>query len=678
MKDKNPQNIYTHRDLSWLSFNERVLEEAEDRKNPLFERLKFMAIFANNLSEFYMVRVAGIKRLIDAGYNSKDKFGWYPHDLYSEVRRRAGESVKRLYGIYQRAMQKDLPKNSIFMKKYDELDNKQLQFVKKYFENTLYPIITPLAVDLAHPFPVLSSKSLSFAVSVKKQGEMNFAIITLPINVSRVLWLPADEGQYSFILIDEVIRHNMERFFRGCKLGESVLFRVIRDSELSVEEEYEDDLLRTIEMEIKKRPNAKVVYLEVEENGSSFLMDILSENIGFPKDEFTIIKGELDLSYLFGLIGNVPRAELFYPSFTPGKIEYENIFEKIAEEGEFLLHVPYQSFQPTVDLIKTAANDKDVLAIKMTLYRTNKNSAVVQALKEAAQNKKQVTVLVEIKARFDEESNIQWVRELEEAGCHVVYGLPGMKIHSKIALIVREEEGKIQRYVHLSTGNYNEKTAEIYTDYGYFTSNEDFAKDISDVFNVITGYSVPSRWKRIMSAPYDLRGYFIDLVDKEIECQRKYGNGSIFVKMNSFEDTHMIDKIYEASKAGVKVQMLVRGICSLVPGVESMSNNVQVKSIVGRFLEHSRIFTFNNNNDERVFLSSADWMRRNFDRRIELLFEIYNKGHKENIKGVLDMYWKDNVKGRTLLKDGTYVKDERPGNPYNSQESLISYYFDNA
>jgi len=672
MEKKDLRKIYIHRDLSWLSFNERVLEEAEDARNPLFERLKFMAIFSGNLDEFFMVRVAGIKRLVDAGYNSKDKFGWYPYDLLVETRARTDALLKRLYDL-RKKISKDLAKNSIYIKSYEDLDKKQLQFAKRYFEDTVYPVVTPLAVDQGHPFPVLPSRSMSFAVSLTKYNETHLAIINLPKGIPRLVALPSEEGEFAFVLLEDVMRNDLGRFFRGYKLNDSILFRVIRDSELSVEEEYEDDLLRAIESEVKKRPRARVISLEVGGEHTRQLLDMLCESIGFPGGEVRKTSGELDLSYFFELISAVPKSGLFYESFSPAKKSYDNIFDGI-KEGEFLVHVPFQSFQPTVDLLRAAASDRDVLAIKMTLYRTNRDSAIVRALKEASANRKQVTVLVELKARFDEETNIQWARELEEAGCHVVYGMPGMKIHSKITLVVRKEEERIRRYVHLSTGNYNEKTAEIYTDYGYFTSNDDFGRDISDVFNVITGYSMPSRWKRIMSAPYDLRQYFMELVDNEIEYQAKYGNGRVFAKMNSLEDVHMIDKIYEASRAGVKVDLMVRGICSLIPGVKGMSENVRVSSIVGRFLEHTRIFLFNNNNDERIFLSSADWMRRNFDRRIELLFEIYNNDLKDGLKKVIGIYGRDNVKTRILARDGSYSRKKKDGPPSNAQEELISYY----
>ncbi|MBF0217366.1 MAG: polyphosphate kinase 1 [Candidatus Omnitrophica bacterium] len=673
MAKNDPKDIYIHRDISWLDFNERVLEEAEDPANPILERLRFMAIFANNLDEFFMVRVSGVKRLIDAGYNSKDKFGWYPYDLYKVITERTDALSKRLYDLRDRKIMKDLAKNLIFVKRYEELDPEQLKYAKKYFNDTLYPIITPIAVDQGHPFPIILSKSLSFAVELAIYKKKCFAVIIVPQNVPRLIKLPSERDELNYILMEEVMKNNIERFFRGHKLVNKFLFRVIRDSELSVDEEYEEDLLSAIDAEIKKRPRAKVIALEVEKDSSPELLANICESIVFPFEEVTRINNDLDLTYFFEMASLVPMTNLCYKSFVPASIQYGNIFDKM-KEGDFIIHLPFQSFKPTVDLVKSASVDPGVLAIKMTLYRTNRDSDIVKALKEAAKNKKQVTVLVEIKARFDEEANIRWARELEESGCHVMYGIPGMKIHSKITLVIRREEDRIRRYVHLSTGNYNEKTASLYTDCGYFTANDDFARDISDVFNVITGYSLPSRWKRIVASPYDLRQYYIELIDKEIESQKSHGNGGIFAKLNSLEDVFIIDKLYEASKAGVKINLLVRGICALVPGVKGLSENISVRSIVGRFLEHSRVFITNNNNDKRIFLSSADWMRRNFDRRIELLFEIYDEKIKDHLKMVMELYWKDDVKARILTAQGKYERAVRGSEPVNAQENLIGLY----
>lgn len=671
----NLKDKFIHRDLSWLSFNERVMEEASDTSNPLLERCRFLAIFVSNLDEFYMVRVAGTRKLVDSQYNVRDQFGYYPSELLTDIKERADVLTKRLYEIYQGKVRKDLEKNEIFLKTHDELNNEQKKFVKKFFDTTLYPIITPMAVDQGHPFPVLPSKTLAVAVSVIRKDETHLAIIPIPKNIPRLLKLPAEKDEHNFIFIDEIVLQNLKNFFRGYNIEGQALFRVVRDSELAVVEEMTPDLLKAIEGEIKKRSWAKVVSLEVEKSCPPALLEALCQGLSYPKEEVVSVAGNLDLSFFYDLTRQVDRPDLCYREFGRAKIEYENIFDKI-NESDFIVHLPYQSFYPTVDLIQTAARDENVLAIKMTLYRTNEDSGIIKGLVEAAKNKKQVTVLVEIKARFDEEKNISWVRELEEAGCHVIYGMPGLKIHSKMALVVRKHEGRIRRYVHLSTGNYNENTARLYTDIGYFTANDDFAKDISDVFNVITGYSMPSPWKRIVASPNDLRQYFFELIAKEMEYQKKYKNGFIRAKMNSLEDPEMILKLYEASAAGVKIKLLVRGICCLVPGAAGLSENIEVKSIVGRFLEHSRIFITHNNGTPRVFLASADWMSRNFDRRVELLFEIYKEEMKEHLQMLLETYAKDTLKSRILQPDKTYARPVDVDEKFNAQEHLISLYTD--
>ncbi len=664
---------FIHRDLSWFSFNERVLEEAKDANNPLLERLKFLAICANNLDEFFMVRVAGLKRLVDAGYNRKDNFGRYPQELLLEIQEKTDSFIGRLYEAFRQDIGKDLQKNRISILKPDQLNPEQKKAVKKYFEATLFPIITPMAVDQGHPFPVLHSKTNAFAVYLSRSDTSYLALLILPQSVQRFFKLPSEKDEFCFILIDEILRENLEGFFRGYKIMGSFSFRVIRDSEFSIQEEYAPDLLKAIEDEVKKRPKAKIVCLQVEKDYNPQLLELLYTGLEFPKDQVSVIDGNLDLTSLFELPSQIARPDLTYRSYIPAKTEYENIFDKIKEE-DFMLHTPYQSFNPTVDLIESAAKDQDVLAIKMTLYRTNEDSAIIRALAEAAKSRKQVTVLVELKARFDEQRNIEWTRDLEAAGCHVIYGMPGIKIHSKMALIVRREDGRMRRYVHLSTGNYNEKTARAYTDVGYFTANDDVAKDISDMFNVITGYSLPARWKRIVASPNDMRQYFFEMIDKEMEFQKKYKNGFIFAKMNSLEDTKIIEKLYEASNAGVRVRLLVRGICCLIPQAAGMSENIEVKSIVGRFLEHSRVYLFNNNSDYRVFLASADWMARNFDRRIELLFEVNKAQLKEHLKFVLEQYWKDNLKSHSLAPDKQYFRPKKEDKPFNAQEYLIEYY----
>jgi polyphosphate kinase len=406
---------------------------------------------------------------------------------------------------------------------------------------------------------------------------------------------------------------------------------------------------------------------------SDELVGLFCKHLEFPQSEVSHVKGSVDMAYVFELIESVPMPQLRYPDYIPAEIAYESIFSRIAE-GDMLVHMPYQSFKPVSDLIAAAADDTDVLAIKMTLYRVNDGSSIIAALKRAAENGKQVTVLVEIKARFDEERNIKWVRTLEDAGCHVIYGMVNMKVHAKIALIVRREPNGIKRYVHISTGNYNEKTARMYSDCAFFTAQDEYARDVAEVFNVITGYSVPAHWQYIATAPHDLRTRFVELIDTEIKYQKKYKNGFIFAKMNSLEDVMLVDKLYEASRAGVRIQLLVRGICVLIPGLPGLSSTIEVRSIVGRFLEHSRIFMFNNNGSQRVFMSSADWMRRNCDARIEIMFELVKESLRDHVIFILNTYWKDTMKARMLTPEKTYIRPPHAAEPFNAQEYLLAYY----
>jgi len=664
---------FIHRDLSWLEFNRRVMEEAADDRNPLLERLKFLSIFVSNLDEFYMVRVAGLKKLLDSGYNRKDQFGFASSELFLDIKLKADGLIEDLYDIYNGPIKAMLEEHKIYLKKPKDLNEVQKKVVKRYFETTLYPIITPMAVDQGHPFPVLPSKTIALAVSIVRLEKTHLAIIPVPKSVPRLLRLPSEGDEFNFILIDHLIKENLESFFKGYKIQAVSEFRLLRDSEIAFDEEFAPNLLKAMEKELKKRTSAKTVYVEVEHDANVELLDILCTGLNFSREEIVFVPSDLDLSFFFEIAHNIDRPGVRFASYVPSKMSYENIFDKIKDE-DFIIHLPYQSFLPTEDLIQTAAKDPEVLAIKMTLYRANEDSNIIKALMEAAKRRKQVTVVVEIKARFEEEKNIQWARELEEAGCHVIYGIAGLKIHSKMTLIVRREEGRIRRYVHLSTGNYNEKTARIYTDIGYFTANDDFARDVADMFNVITGYSQPSPWKRVISSPYDLRKYFFDLIDNEIEGHAKHKNGLIVAKMNSLEDVQMIDKLYAASQAGVKIKLIVRGICCLVPGLEGLSENIEVRSIVGQFLEHSRIFVFHNNGAPRVFLSSADWMTRNFDRRIELLFEITKAEIKNHLQFILENYFKDSFKARVLKKDKLYARVSADLTAFNAQEYFINHY----
>jgi polyphosphate kinase len=662
---------YFDRDLNWLAFNERVIEEAEDTANPLLERAKFIAIFASNLDEFYMKRVASLRRLMDESPNHADGFGFHPVEVYDAVEQYVTELRKRLYRAYDEVVGRELPGHGIRLKPYEELDERERTRAQEYFETTLYPVMTPMAVDQGRPFPILPSKTLSFAVKAQGEKKHHLAILPIPQVVPRLFRLPG--ASPSFILIDEIVRAHLEAFFRGHPIVESAMFRVVRDSELDLDEEAVDDLLYAVEKEVRKRPRARAVAMEIERHVSPQMLDHLCKLIDIETESTKLIAGHLDLSFLFALPGQVARPGLAYPGFVPAGMKYKDIFERMRR-GEFLVHLPFQSFQPVIDLIQSAAEDEQVLAIKMTLYRTNETSAVVKALMRAAENGKQITVLVELRARFDEERNISWARALEQAGCHVIYGIPGLKIHSKLAVIIRREEDGIRRYVHLGTGNYNESTARLYTDIGFFTVNEDIARDVSDTFNVISGYSQPPHWRKVVSAPHDLKPFLFHLIDQEIEHQKLHGNGLVFAKCNALQDKEMIDKLYEAARAGVRMKLLVRGLCCMVPGVKGLSETVEVRSIVGRFLEHSRIYLFHNNGNPRVFCSSADWMKRNLDRRIELMFPIEDRDLKQHLSWLLDTYWQDNVKARVLMPDGSYVRVPRKGEALNVQEFLIQHY----
>ncbi len=666
---------YFQRELSWLRFNERVLEEALDPSNPLLERLNFLAIFVSNLDEFHMVRVAGLRRLLDADFTGTDETGHGPARTLEDIRARVHGLISRVVAAYEHLRGHDLPQAGVLLLRHEDLKEADLRVANEYFRTTVFPLMTPMAVDPGHPFPVLPSKTLFFAVQLERGRKHHLAIVPVPTVLARIYPLPPAQGKKRFVLLDEIIRGNMQSFFRGYGIREAVCMRLLRDGDLEIGEEYADDLLKAIERQIKRRPFARPVYMEVEKSVSPDLLARLCKETELPPADAYRMGTTPDLSFLGALLPLIDRPGLRYPAFTPSPVPCDNLFDRIRR-GPLLLHHPYQSFLPVIELLRAAARDPQVLAVKMTLYRIHTRSAIVAALQEAAAAGKQVTVLVELKARFDEEKNIGWARELERSGCHVIYGIPGIKIHSKILLIVRLEDNQIRRYMHLSTGNYNERTAFVYTDLGLFTADEDMGRDISEMFNVISGYSMPPRWRKVTSAPYDLRGYLERLIDNEIDNQKRYGTGRIFAKVNSLSDPAAIDKLYEASQSGVSIRLLVRGICCLVPGVPGQSENIEVRSLVGRFLEHSRIYCFHCNGQPRFFLSSADLMSRNLDRRIELLLPVEDDEHKKHLDWLLGAYWKDNVKARRLAADGTYAPLPRGENEpaVVLHDLLISHY----
>lgn len=661
---------YVNREWSWLAFNERVLEEAEDRDNPLLERLKFVAIFASNLDEFYMKRVAALCDVIDEGSTRPDSFGYTPQETYQGIAAIADRLRVRHYSVFRRLLRNELAAAGIRLLGTDGIGERDKALLQSYFDSTVYPLVTPMAVDQSHPFPILPSKTLSLAVRLERKGEPALAIIPLPTSLPRLVRLLSPRQEHRFVLLGDLLRANLGRFFRGYDIRESVVFRVMRDSELNIDEEDAADLLEAVEQEVRDRPRAKPVVLEIEKSASEELLRAVTDRIGIVPERVRRIDGRIDLTLLYELIAKVQRPDLQERPYRAGRVEYGDIFARLRE-SDLMIHVPYQSLQPVVDLVDRAADDPDVLGIKITLYRTYQESAVVQALKRAALNGKQVTVMVEIKASFDEERNIRWARQLEAAGCHVVYGITGMKIHAKLCLVIRREEDGIRRYVHLGTGNYNEATARVYTDLHLLTCAEPFGRDASDVFNVISGHSLPPCWNKLVVAPHHLRDFFLQLIDGEIENQRRTGTGFIFAKLNALQDRRIVDKLYEAGAAGVTTRLLVRGICCLRPGLKGLSETIEVRSIVGRFLEHSRIYLFGGNGDARVFLSSSDWMKRNMERRIELLFPVEKPELKQEVRSLLDHYWRDCAKARIMMLDGTYRLATAARPPFNVQEELI-------
>ncbi|AOM82613.1 RNA degradosome polyphosphate kinase [Salisediminibacterium beveridgei] len=684
MKDNLQEtNLYNNRELSWLRFNERVLEEAEDSRNPLLERLKFMAIFSSNLDEFYMVRVAGLKDQVEAGFNKpENKAGMTPKQQLKAISELCHELVKRQYHHFENDLKDGLRKEGIQFLTIQDLDFEEIIRLEDYFRDFIMPVLTPMAIDAYRPFPMLSNKSLNLAVVLqgKKEDKVEkLAIVQVPSLLNRAVRIKRNHG-VSYVLLEDIITHFIGGLFSGNQVMSVSPFRITRNADLTIHEEGARDLLREIEKELKKRKWGAAVRLEInrhnmEERVLSFLTSVLEIKSG----DIYELTGPLDISFLFNLHNQLQDShehlldESFVPQPSQDLNENEDLFDAIRERDIFFHH-PYESFQPIVDLIAQASDDPDVMAIKQTLYRVSGDSPVIAALMRAAENGKQVTVLVELKARFDEEQNIQWAKKLEKAGVHVIYGITGLKTHSKITLMIRQEDNDIQRYVHLGTGNYNDSTAKLYTDMGILTSDPQFGEDATNFFNHLSGFSKKPKWNKITTSPFNMRDKLLKLIDKEISSHIKYGNGCIKAKMNSLTDKPLIMKLYEASQQGVIIKLIVRGICCLRPGIPGISEHITVISIIDRFLEHSRIFYFFQNGQEMLYLSSADWMTRNMEKRIEILFPVEKQGVKERVKQVLDYGLKDNVKAREQQPDGSYTyilpKENEP--LFRSQEQL--YY----
>lgn len=673
MNDFRDSSLYINRELSWLEFNERVLEEAFDKTNPILERFKFLAITASNMDEFFMVRVAGLMDQEFAGRKKKDVAGLTPTEQLKKISDRTHEMVTRQYSCLNRSLVPQLKSDNIVFKAYGELTDPQKEFVKYYFNHTLFPVLTPMAIDSSRPFPLLANKSLNLMVEL--EGDEVFAVVQVPSVVARLVELPdTEDGKREFILLEDIIKHFIGKLFDGCSVVATAAFRITRNSDLEIDEEESNDLLEEIEESIKRRKWGEPVRLEVEKGISKHSFEFLKNQLMLENRDIYKINGIIDLTVCFaaaGISGCESLCDKPMPPIQVKAFKDKDMYEVIKQRDVLVYH-PYESFDCVVNFVRTSAADPQVLAIKQTLYRVSGNSPIIGALIQAAENGKQVTVLVELKARFDEENNINWARKLEKAGCHVVYGLVGLKTHCKLCMVVRKEEDGIHRYVHLGTGNYNDKTAKLYTDMGMFTAKESYGADVSKLFNVLTGYSKATNYTTIAVAPTGLRDMFEGHIRQEAKNAREGKKARIYAKMNSLVDAGIIRALYEAASAGVEIKLVVRGICCLRPGVAGVSENITVTSIVGRFLEHSRIYYFENDGDPKLYLASADWMTRNLDRRVEVTFPVEDENVKKQVLDALELTLADTVKARIMQSDGTYKRVDKRGK--ESVHSQMVFY----
>ena len=666
-----PEYFY-NRELSWLKFNLRVLKEAMVKEAPLLERLKFVAISASNLDEFFMVRVAGLWSNYDNGIEKRDASGLSVKEQLDAISEAAHAQV-RTQTKYLMALMAEMDAVGLHFRRVGDLSEMGRDWLEEYYREVVYPVLTPMAVDASRPFPFLANKTLNLAVElVKADGEHSMGLIQVPSVLDRITEV-VPEGRRTFVFLEDIIASHCNDLFKGCHILDLVPFRVTRDSDLDIEEEDSVDLMKEVEESLRKRKRGVTVRLELFKTNNTRIKKFLEENLDVTDMEVYEINGALDPTCFFKFTGMKGMWPWLYEPFVPQRPlelpEDGDLFAAIREK-DILLHHPYESFDPVVKLVSDAADDPQVLAIKQTLYRVSGNSPIVAALARAAENGKQVTVLVELKARFDEENNILWARRLEKAGCHVIYGLVGLKTHAKIILIVRREDNGIKRYLHLGTGNYNDSTAKLYTDLGLMTANDEFGSDASAFFNLLSGYSEPPVWNKLVMAPLGLREKIYALIDNEIEMVKAGKPGHIIAKMNSLIDQPVIQKLYEASAAGVHIDLIVRGICGLRTGIEGISENITVRSIVGRQLEHSRIFWFANGGEEQLYLSSADWMPRNLNDRVELFFPIETEEHIQRIKGLLDLYLRDNVGAHMMQSNGTYRRVRNKLEPVSVQSTL--------
>ncbi len=670
--------LYTNRELSWLLFNKRVLSEARDKQIPLFERLKFLSITASNLDEFFMVRVASLKDMVNAGYSKKDIAGMTAKEQLAKLYVQTHKLVEQQYVTYNRSLLPLLKANGLHVvEKHEDLTQEQAAYADGYFADSVYPVLTPMAVDSSRPFPLIRNKSLNLGALVKKKGEkeseLEFATVQVPSVLPRIVQIPAKEGK-CVILLEEIIERNIHKLFLNYDIVCVYPFRIMRNADLTIDEDEAEDLLKEIEKQLKRRQWGQAIRLEVDAGVDKRLLKIIKDELRVEEDDIYCIDGPLDLTFLMKMYGLEGFEAFKVPSHKPSPVPQLpadcDIFAQIRKE-DILLHHPYQTFTPVVEFIRQAAKDPEVLAIKQTLYRVSGNSPIIAALAQAAENGKQVTVLVELKARFDEENNIVWARKLEQAGCHVIYGLVGLKTHSKITLVVRREEDGIRRYVHLGTGNYNDATAKLYTDLGLFTCSEAIGEDATAVFNMLSGYSEPLSWNKLLLAPLWLKDRFLYLIRREKQHAQSGRKARIVAKMNSLCDPDIIAGLYEASAAGVQIDLVVRGICCLKVGIPGVSETITVRSIVGNFLEHSRIFYFENDGKSEVYCGSADWMPRNLERRVEIVFPVEEPALKQRIIHILDSELRDTMKAHVLQPDGSYEKVDRRGKEaYNSQDAF--------
>lgn len=686
---------FFNRELSWLEFNNRILHEARDKNNPLLERIKFLSITASNLDEFYIVRVASLRDMQSVDMSSKDIAGMTVNEQIAAIDSKTRGLMQLMYSTYNRSLVPLLSSSGIKMLDYSELSKEDKKVCDEYFHVYLYPILTPMAVDSSRPFPLIHNRMLNMCVMLKdaespsrmgkdaKDDEKDFVTLQIPTIVPRMYQLSHEDGTEIFVPIEQIIQANLDTLFVGQEVIASGCYRVMRNADLDIDEDEAEDLLKEIEEQVRKRRFGEIIRIEVDENIDSELLDFIIRELEISHTDIFSVNGPIDLTFLMKVYGALDDKfpSLCYPSHKPALPSsfndgYDNIFEKIKAKDR-IVHHPYESFDPVLEFVKQAATDPNVLAIKQTLYRVSSKSPIIASLLEAARNGKQVMVLVELKARFDEENNINWAKMLEKAGCHVIYGLVGLKTHSKITLIVRKEEDGICRYLHLATGNYNDITAKIYTDMGLFTASESMGEDASEFFNMLSGFSIPNNWHRLVPAPLWMKNEFLKRIGRETQNARDGKEARIIAKINSLVDEVIIEALYEASKAGVKIDLIVRGICCLRPGVPGMSENISVRSITGRFLEHSRIFYFYNEGHEDLFMASADWMPRNLNRRVELLFPIEDSDCRARVMEVLNVELEDTIRASLLNSDGTYHKQDLRGKEkHDSQEELIKFALD--